>query len=110
MQTVVHKYGGSSVADLSKLQKVADRIASVRESGVRLVVVVSAMGNTTNELIALAGEVSASPDRRELPCEDLGNAAPGSSTKVSASSWSSSSTSLWTSSLLLFSWRHESKM
>jgi len=66
MQTVVHKYGGSSVADLSKLQKVADRIANVRESGVRLVVVVSAMGNTTNELIALAATVSSKPDRREL--------------------------------------------
>ncbi len=66
MQTVVHKYGGSSVANLEKLGKVADRIAGVHAGGVRLVVVVSAMGNTTNELISLAREVSPHPDRREL--------------------------------------------
>lgn len=66
MQTVVHKYGGSSVANLEKLGMVADRISAVHSGGVRLVVVVSAMGNTTNELIGLAREVSPHPDRREL--------------------------------------------
>lgn len=66
MSTVVQKYGGSSVADLERLLSVADRIARTRHAGHDVVVVVSAMGNTTSELLALARSVSASPDRREL--------------------------------------------
>jgi aspartate kinase len=66
MQIVVQKYGGSSVADLDRIQLVAERIARVRQSGKAVCVVVSAMGNTTNELLALARAVSKAPDRREL--------------------------------------------
>lgn len=66
MRVVVQKYGGSSVADLERLTGVAARIAQTCADGTGVVVVVSAMGNTTNELIALAKQVSAKPDRREL--------------------------------------------
>ncbi len=66
MPVVVHKYGGSSVADVEKLRRVAARIAAARRSGVDLCVVVSAMGKTTDGLLALAKEVSPAPPRREL--------------------------------------------
>jgi aspartate kinase len=66
VRVVVQKYGGSSVSDLGKIRDVALRIANARASGVAVVVVVSAMGNTTNELIALARQVTEDPDRREL--------------------------------------------
>jgi len=64
--TVVQKYGGSSVADVQLMQKVADRVAATRKSGKDVVVVVSAMGDTTDDLLALAKQVSESPDRRAL--------------------------------------------
>jgi aspartate kinase len=63
---VVQKYGGSSVADVARIQKVADRIVKTRASGIDVVVVVSAMGDTTDELLALARQVTESPARREL--------------------------------------------
>jgi aspartate kinase len=63
---VVQKYGGSSVADVAQIRAVAERVVATRRSGVDVVVVVSAMGNTTNELLALAAEVSSDPGRREL--------------------------------------------
>lgn len=66
MRVVVQKYGGSSVADLEKIRAVADRIAATVADGTRVTAVVSAMGNTTNELIALARAASPDPDRREL--------------------------------------------
>lgn len=66
MKIVVQKYGGSSVSDLDKIRGVAERIAASVAEGNAVVVVVSAMGNTTNELIGLARAVSATPDRREL--------------------------------------------
>jgi aspartate kinase len=66
MRIVVQKYGGSSVADLDCLRGVAARIARTRAAGFAVAVVVSAMGNTTDELIALARQVSPRPDRREL--------------------------------------------
>lgn len=66
MTLVVQKYGGSSVADLARLRAVAARVAATRASGASVVVVVSAMGNTTNELLGLARQVSATPGRREL--------------------------------------------
>ena len=66
MSIVVQKYGGSSVADVSKLQQVAARVMRTRAQGHDVVVVVSAMGDTTDELLALAKQVSANPDRREL--------------------------------------------
>ena len=66
MPIVVQKYGGSSVADVGKIQKVADRIAAAKASGKDVVVVVSAMGDTTDELLSLAKQVAENPARREL--------------------------------------------
>lgn len=66
MGVVVQKYGGSSVATAEKLKAVARRIVATRQQGHEVVVVVSAMGNTTNELLALASSVSEDPHRREL--------------------------------------------
>ena len=66
MSLVVQKYGGSSVSDVDKLRRVAARIAARRRAGDDLVVVVSAMGHTTDELLRLARQVSATPPRREL--------------------------------------------
>jgi aspartate kinase len=66
MALVVHKYGGSSVADAAKILNVARRIALVKESGVDIVAVVSAMGDTTDSLIGLAHTISEDPDPREL--------------------------------------------
>ena len=66
MSIVVQKYGGSSVADVSRMKRVADRVMATRRAGHDVVVVVSAMGDTTDELLALARKVSPSPDRREL--------------------------------------------
>jgi len=63
---VVHKYGGSSVADVEKIRRVAERIAAARAGGSRLCVVVSAMGDATDDLLALAKRVSPAPPRREL--------------------------------------------
>jgi aspartate kinase len=66
MPVVVQKYGGSSVADVTRIQQVAERIMRTRAAGYDVAVVVSAMGDTTDELLALARTVSANPDRREL--------------------------------------------
>ncbi len=66
MGVVVQKYGGSSVADVEKIRAVARRVVATREAGHPVVVVVSAMGNTTNELLQLARSVAAAPGRREL--------------------------------------------
>ncbi len=63
---IVQKYGGSSVADTDKIRKVARRIAATRRQGKDVVVVVSAMGKTTNDLIEKAKAVSPAPSRREL--------------------------------------------
>ncbi|MEE2789342.1 MAG: aspartate kinase [Myxococcota bacterium] len=66
MGIIVQKYGGSSVATPDKLKAVARRVVETCDEGHRVVVVVSAMGNTTNELLALAQSVSPNPQRREL--------------------------------------------
>jgi aspartate kinase len=63
---VVMKFGGSSVANTERLQKVARRCVAASEAGNRVVAVVSAMGDTTDELIRLAADVSPHPDPREL--------------------------------------------
>jgi aspartate kinase len=63
---VVQKYGGSSVADADKLRRVAERVVKTAAQGKRVCVVVSAMGDTTDELLALARQVSKNPPRREL--------------------------------------------
>jgi aspartate kinase len=64
--TVVMKFGGTSVAGPERLRNVARRLVSAREEGNRVVGVLSAMGDTTDELIALAREVSPTPHPREL--------------------------------------------
>jgi aspartate kinase len=66
MALIVQKYGGSSVADAEKIKNVARRVAATRESGNDVVVVVSAMGKSTDELIGLAHQVTDTPDEREL--------------------------------------------
>ena len=72
MAIVVQKYGGSSVADLAKLSQVADWVVASKRAGHAVVVVVSAMGKTTDELLGLAHRAAASggegkaPARREL--------------------------------------------
>ena len=66
MALVVQKYGGSSLADSEKIKNVAARVGRARDGGDGVVAVVSAMGDSTDDLIALAGEVSDDPDRREL--------------------------------------------
>ena len=66
MALVVQKYGGSSVADAEKIKNVARRIIKRWESGDRLVVVISAMGDTTDDLLKLARQVSENPSEREL--------------------------------------------
>jgi len=63
---VVQKYGGSSVADADGIKRVAQRIVATRKSGNSVVVVVSAMGDTTDELKDLANQVSPAPPGREL--------------------------------------------
>jgi aspartate kinase len=63
---IVQKYGGSSVATPEKIKRVALRIARAREAGHAVCVVVSAMGDTTDELLALARQVTERPERREL--------------------------------------------
>ncbi len=63
---VVQKYGGSSVADVERIRKVAARVIATKLAGHRVVVVVSAMGKTTDQLMARAREISNSPSRREL--------------------------------------------
>jgi aspartate kinase len=63
---VVQKYGGSSVADVERIGQVADRVAATKATGRDVVVVVSAMGDTTDELLALARRISSRPSRREL--------------------------------------------
>ncbi len=66
MGIVVQKYGGSSVATAEHIRAVAERVGRARDSGLDLVVVVSAMGKTTDRLLELAGEVSRDPSPREI--------------------------------------------
>lgn len=66
MPVVVQKYGGSSVADPDRLQAVADRVRDTRAAGHETVVVVSAMGETTDQLVGLAAQVSQHPHPREM--------------------------------------------
>jgi aspartate kinase len=63
---IVQKYGGTSVANTDRIIKVAERVVSRYDRGDRLVVVVSAMGDSTDDLIGLAYQISERPDRREL--------------------------------------------
>lgn len=68
---VVRKYGGSSVADLGRLRHIADELSRLSQAGHPLVVVVSAMGKTTSELIALAEQAGSAGGADELPRREL---------------------------------------
>ena len=63
---IVQKYGGSSVADPEKIINVARRVAESAAQGHRMVVVVSAMGKTTDGLLTLASAITSNPDPREM--------------------------------------------
>ncbi|MDD5476963.1 MAG: aspartate kinase [Candidatus Omnitrophica bacterium] len=63
---VVQKYGGSSVANVQRIQKVAQRVVGYSKKGYQLVIVVSALGDTTDELIALADKINPNPSQREM--------------------------------------------
>jgi len=63
---IVQKFGGSSVANVQRIQNVAKRVASYRKKGYDLVVVVSALGDTTDDLIALANKITPEPSEREM--------------------------------------------
>jgi aspartate kinase len=66
MSLIVQKYGGSSVADAEKMKNVARRAIASREKGNQVVVVVSAMGDTTDDLTDLAHQIASQPDEREM--------------------------------------------
>jgi aspartate kinase len=66
MPIIVQKYGGTSVGSVERIEAVADRVVHARERGDDVVVVVSAMGHTTDELLAMATEIATVPDPREL--------------------------------------------
>lgn len=66
MRTLVKKFGGSSVSDIDKLRQVAERVAESHRQGYGVVTVVSAMGDTTNDLLSLATQLNGSPAPREL--------------------------------------------
>ena len=66
MALIVHKYGGTSMGSVERIRNVALRVAKWRRAGHRMVVVPSAMSGETNRLIALATEIQAQPDPREL--------------------------------------------
>ena len=66
MTCIVQKYGGSSVADVDKLRKIARLIADIKGQNIDIAVVVSAMGKTTDELMLMAWEISPKPPRREM--------------------------------------------
>ncbi|RIY27503.1 aspartokinase, partial [Bifidobacteriaceae bacterium WP022] len=66
MALIVQKYGGSSVADTDSIQRVAKRILSTKAEGNDVAVVVSAMGDTTDDLIDQAMSVNTNPPAREM--------------------------------------------
>ena len=63
---IVQKFGGSSVADAAKIRHCASRIAEARKRGDRACVVVSAMGDTTDDLLELAEQLNGRGDKREI--------------------------------------------
>jgi aspartate kinase len=66
MGLIVQKYGGSSVGSVERIQAVAKRVLATSQAGNSLVVVVSAMGKTTDGLVKLANEIATNPCRREM--------------------------------------------
>ena len=100
MALIVQKYGGSSVADAERIKRVAERIVTARKTGDDVVVVVSAMGDTTDELLDLAHQVSPLPAGRELDmlltagdCDDDPITPTTSTTTTSSTSSTDTSTS-----------------
>ena len=81
MSLVVQKFGGSSVADADSIKRVARRISLYAKAGHKVVVVVSAMGDTTDDLIDLAEQVSPNPPPREMDMLDR------KSTRLNSSHW-----------------------
>jgi len=65
-EIIVMKFGGTSVGNADKIRKVADRVIAAKNTGRHVVVAVSAMGDTTDRLIALASQITANPSRREM--------------------------------------------
>ncbi|MBS3908678.1 MAG: aspartate kinase [Actinobacteria bacterium] len=66
MGIIVQKFGGSSVADVEKIKNVAKRVVATKQAGSSVVVVVSALGDTTDELVELARQISVKPPEREM--------------------------------------------
>jgi len=66
MALIVQKYGGTSVANVERIKKVAENIYKTRSQGNKMVVVVSALGDTTDELISLAKQINPQPSSREM--------------------------------------------
>jgi aspartate kinase (EC 2.7.2.4) len=66
MALIVQKYGGTSVGTVERIQSVAQRVRQTVQDGNSVVVVVSAMGKTTDSLVKLAAEISSNPSRREM--------------------------------------------
>ena len=66
MKTIVQKYGGTSVGSIERIQNVARRVIEKKEQGYRMVVVVSAMGKRTDELVKMAYEINPHPPKREM--------------------------------------------
>lgn len=62
----MHKYGGTSVGDVEKIEKIAQRVIDEKRNGNQMVVVVSAMGKTTDHLVAMSHKISDNPDKRDL--------------------------------------------
>src|SRR3990172_9304729 len=81
MALIVQKYGGTSLASAERIRAVAGRIAARKAGGDDIVAVVSAMGDTTDQLIALAAQITEHPDDRELDVL-LSTGETGSSTRV----------------------------
>ena len=65
-KVVVQKYGGSSVSSTEKIKAIANKLIERKKKNPKIVVVVSAMGDTTDDFISLAKDISKSPDKREL--------------------------------------------
>src|SRR2546425_4135482 len=66
MPIIVQKYGGTSVATTERVRAVADRVVAAKEAGYDVLVVVSAMGRSTDELLAMAQQITPAPEPREL--------------------------------------------
>jgi aspartate kinase len=84
---VVMKFGGTSVADPERVLAVARRLAAARDAGNRVVGVLSAMGDSTDELLALAREISPEPQERELDMPLLANGSLALSQRWRPSTW-----------------------